>query len=246
MTNIMADDVGQLGKILGIWAHPDDETFTSGGLVSLACANHQKVGCITATRGEGGVYHPEKWAAEEIARTRTEELEAAQRILGISENHWLDFADGSCARIDDNQAVSRILPIIESFQPDTIVTFGPDGITGHDDHRAVSRWARLSAERSGRPVKVLYAVVSAEAYNRYLRDMDKELDIFFHIDEPSLYAKQECFLALELSDEISHQKCRALQAMPSQTSDMLEKFSVDYVCRAFGDEYFVLAGDERA
>lgn len=238
------DDVQRLGKILGVWAHPDDETFSSGGLVALARANGQRVGCITATRGESGVYHPERWPAETIVQTRSEELRAAQEILGINEHHWLDFGDGTCAEVPDSEALARIMPIIEVFRPDTIVTFASDGITGHDDHKAVSRWARLAAEQTDRPIRVLCSVVSAEAYERYLCDMDKELNIFFHIDQPNLYTKNACDLALKLPDEICQQKCRALQAMPSQTADMMEKFSVEYVCQAFADEYFVLAGHE--
>ncbi len=240
----MKDAVSSLGTILGIWAHPDDETFSSGGLVALARDNGQRVGCITATRGEGGVYFPERWPAATIARTRTEELEAAQAILGINEHHWLDFADGGCAAVSEDEALRRILPIIESFQPDTIVTFAADGITGHEDHKAVSRWARLAAKQASRPVRVLCSVISAQAYERYLRDMDKELNIFFHIDQPRLYTKDACYLALELPDTVSRQKCRALQAMPSQTTGMLEKFSVEYICQAFADEYFILAGNE--
>lgn len=241
----MQDDVKKLGSILGIWAHPDDETFSSGGLVALARRNGQRVGCITATKGEGGVYHPDKWPAETITQTRAEELRTAQEILGINEHHWLDFIDGTCAEVDDEEALARIIPIIEAFQPNTIVTFASDGITGHDDHQAVSRWARMAAERAGLSIQVLCAVVSADAYEHYLRDMDRKLNIFFHIDKPNLYTQESCDLALELPDEICQQKCRALRAMPSQTSDMLEKFSVEFVCQAFADEYFVLAGNEQ-
>ncbi len=240
----MMDDVRSLGTILGIWAHPDDETFSSGGLVTLARANGQRVGCITATRGEGGVYHPEKWPAETIVQTRTEELKAAQEILGINEHYWLDFVDGGCAEVKDDEALRRIVAVVESFQPDTIVSFASDGLTGHDDHRAVSRWARLAAEQAKRPIRVLCSVISANAYEHYLRDMDRELNIFFHINQPNLYTKGECDLVLELPDSICQKKCQALQAMPSQTVDMMKKFSVEYICRAFADEYFVLADHE--
>lgn len=241
----MMDDVSRLGSILGLWAHPDDETFSSGGLAILARANGQRVGCITATRGEGGVYHPEKWPADKIAQIRTDELQAAQEILGINERYWLDFVDGSCSEVADDEAMRRILPIIEAFQPDTIVTFASDGITGHDDHRAVSRWACLAAGQAKKPIRVLCSVISAKAYEHYLQVMDKGLNIFFHIERPNLYTQSECDLALELPEEVARQKCRALQAMPSQTSDMLQKFPGEFVCQAFAQEYFVLAGRER-
>ena len=49
---ITSDDVAELGTILGIWAHPDDEAYLSGGLMALARDNGQRVVCVTATRGE--------------------------------------------------------------------------------------------------------------------------------------------------------------------------------------------------
>ncbi len=48
-------DVAQLGTILGIWAHPDDETWSSAGLMAMAADNGQRVVCVTATYGENGV-----------------------------------------------------------------------------------------------------------------------------------------------------------------------------------------------
>ena len=36
---ITSDDVAELGTILGIWAHPDDEAYLSGGLMALARDN---------------------------------------------------------------------------------------------------------------------------------------------------------------------------------------------------------------
>lgn len=238
------DTVNHLGDILGLWAHPDDETFCCGGLAALASSNGQRVGCITATRGEAGVYHPEKWSKEKIGQIRTLELSAAQSILGINEHYWLDFADGGCAQVSDEKALTKIRAIVKEFRPNTIVTFAPNGLTGHGDHRAVSRWATLVARQVDFRVRVLYAVVSEDAYKRHLRDMDKELNIFFDVDEPDLYASDECYLALRLSKDLRRQKGKALRAMPSQTLDMLENFSIDQVCQAFGDEYFVLSGNE--
>lgn len=240
----MNDDVRMLGNILGLWAHPDDETFSSGGLAAIASANGQKVGCITATRGEGGVYHPDRWPAEKIIDIRTRELEEAQTILGVSEGYWLDFVDGALTDVEDEDALLRILPIVESFQPDTIISFPPDGITGHDDHKAVARWARLVASRYGKDVRVLNSVVSAHSYNKYTREMDKELNIFFHIKKPDLYTKDESYLALELTDDALDKKLQALEAMPSQTSDMLAKFPEEQIRQAQAEEYFILAGNE--
>lgn len=241
----MKNDVHKLGNILGLWAHPDDETFSSGGLMAIAHANGQRVGCITATHGEKGVYHPERWSENEIEKVRTNELVSAQKILGISENYWLDFADGKCSKVTDEDALGQILPLVEKFKPDTIISFASDGITGHNDHKAVSRWTKLVADHSSYQIRILCSVISSNSYRDYLQTLDNELNIFFKIDKPRLYDRDMCDVALNLSPEVCEQKCQALQAMPSQTSDMMNKFSTDFICRAFADEYFVFAENER-
>jgi hypothetical protein len=50
-----ADDIKQLGTILFVAAHPDDESFLAGGILAAAVANGQTVVVYTATRGEAGV-----------------------------------------------------------------------------------------------------------------------------------------------------------------------------------------------
>ena len=47
-------DISQLGTIVGIWAHPDDETWSAAGIMATAAQNGQKVACITATHGDAG------------------------------------------------------------------------------------------------------------------------------------------------------------------------------------------------
>ena len=79
-------DVGALGTILGIWAHPDDEAYLSGGLMALARDTGSRVVCVTATRGELGTPDPRAWPPD-IASSVTRErgalveklIEAAHR-----------------------------------------------------------------------------------------------------------------------------------------------------------------------
>ncbi|MEN3263770.1 MAG: hypothetical protein V7646_664, partial [Pseudonocardia sp.] len=40
-----------------------------------------------------------------------------------------------------SDAVGWLCAVIEQVRPDTVLTFGPDGITGHPDHQVVSAWA---------------------------------------------------------------------------------------------------------
>ena len=54
----------ELGTVLGVWAHPDDETYLSAGLMAQAVRDGDRVVCITATRGEGGSLDEERWPPE--------------------------------------------------------------------------------------------------------------------------------------------------------------------------------------
>ena len=66
-------------------------------------------------------------------------MEAALAILGVTEHHWLDYPDGGCAGVDQDEAVRRVAAVMEEVRPDTVLTSGPDGMSGHDDHKAACR-----------------------------------------------------------------------------------------------------------
>src|SRR3954449_2116917 len=87
-------DIGALGTILGIWAHPDDEAYLTGGLMALARAAGRHVACVTATRGEFGTADPERWPPDRLGAERTRELARSLDVLGVTEHHWLGYADG--------------------------------------------------------------------------------------------------------------------------------------------------------
>ena len=108
--------------------------------------NGNRVVCVTATRGEAA--DPERWPPAELAVIREAEIAAALEILGVTDHRWLDYPDGGCAAVDAEDAVARIAAIIEEVRPDTVLTFGPDGGTGHPDHIAVCAWTQLAVIRA--------------------------------------------------------------------------------------------------
>src|SRR6185369_10203148 len=104
-----------LGTILGIWAHPDDETWLCAGLMARAA------------RGGLGSPDEERWpSGAPLAAVRTAEMERGLAILGVTEHHWLDYPDGGCADVDQDEAVRRVTALMAEVQPDTVLTFGPD------------------------------------------------------------------------------------------------------------------------
>jgi hypothetical protein len=122
-----------LGTVLGIWAHPDDEAFRSAGPMAAARDAGQRVVCVTATLGEHGTDDPQRWPPQRLARVRTHEARASLAALGVTEHHLLGVSDGTCAAQPPDSVVRRLAQIIQSV--DTILTFGPDGMSGHEDPR---------------------------------------------------------------------------------------------------------------
>ena len=143
-----AEDLKSLGTIMGVWAHPDDDTYSMAGIMA-AVKNGQKVVIVTATRGEAGVQDETRWPAAQLGEIRCREMTKALSILGVSRHHWLDYPDGGCKDIDQREAISKIAELIQQYKPDSVLTFGPDGMTGHDDHKTISRWASKAIQKAG-------------------------------------------------------------------------------------------------
>src|SRR3954465_7309091 len=124
--------------LLGVWAHPDDEAYLSAGLMAEYRRRGDRVVVLTATLGEHGTGDPHAWPPARLAPTRHDELRASLAALGVEEYELLGYEDGDCASRDGTEAIAHCMVDVD---PDVIVTFGPDGLTGHPDHRAVHRWA---------------------------------------------------------------------------------------------------------
>ena len=75
------DDVTALGTVLGVWAHPDDELYLSGGVLAAAAAAGQRVVVVTATRGEHGTDDPARWPPARLAAERSREITASLAAL---------------------------------------------------------------------------------------------------------------------------------------------------------------------
>ena len=128
-----AADVSVLGTILGLWAHPDDEVFSSGGLIASAIKNNQEVILITATDGAAGETSDEKlWPKSKLIEIRKKELYDSLEILGNPEHHWLGCSDGELCNQNYTECRAKVLKIINNRKIDTIVTFEENGISGHD------------------------------------------------------------------------------------------------------------------
>jgi LmbE family N-acetylglucosaminyl deacetylase len=225
-----------LGTVLALWAHPDDETYLSGGLLGELVAAGQRAVCVTATRGEAAdpLAGPDERSA--LAALRTEELEAALAILGVTEHHWLDHPDGGCADLDPAVAVEPLVRLLDDVRPDTIVTFGPDGFTGHPDHRAVSAWADLAVRRSAADPRILHAVRQEEAVDA---ELDEEYGVF-ELGRPRVCADADLAFQLRLDGPGLERKVEALLSQVSQTGGLVAAVGRERFAAWIATESFAL------
>ena len=143
--------------LLAVFAHPDDESFTVGGTLAKYAAEGARVVLVSATRGEAGLAGV---SAAETARIREAELRAAARTLGAARVEFLDYVDGHLSQADPQEVVNRLTGLLEEEQPNAVITFGPEGISGHPDHVAVHQLVTQAFERAHLPARLFYLVPS--------------------------------------------------------------------------------------
>jgi LmbE family N-acetylglucosaminyl deacetylase len=232
-----AERVRRLGTILGVWAHPDDESYLSAGLMALATTNGQRVVVVHATLGELGTDDPVRWPPERLAVRRADELVGALAAVGVTERHHLGHLDGTCGDADPAQAAEPIARLITQIDPNTIVTFGPDGMTGHPDHRAVSTWVDHAWLHTGQSARVLHATVTPSWVARH-EGLNRRLGVFGE-GLPAAVAPQDLAVHLRLPRAVLDQKMRALAAHSSQTRPLMSQMSAVTYRNWWSSESFV-------
>lgn len=161
-----------MSKVLLIYAHPDDETFGCGGTVAKYAAQGVEIVLVCATKGEAGKCgNPPVCTPENIGQVREKELLAAANILGIRKVIFLGYLDGQLTMVDEQEAIGKLVDLIVSEQPDVVVTFGPDGVSGHQDHITISNWATKAFFAAPfRPVKLYYNCVSPKVLAKLIKN----------------------------------------------------------------------------
>jgi LmbE family N-acetylglucosaminyl deacetylase len=120
-------------SLLAVFAHPDDESLASGGLLAMCADSGVHVSLLCLTHGELGIGS----GVESLREVRARELLEAADILGIRDVVLLDHEDGMLPWLDHSRLEADILDAIRRFEPDVVVTFDEDGLYWHPDHIAV-------------------------------------------------------------------------------------------------------------
>ncbi len=138
----------QQQTLLGVFAHPDDESFGPGGSMARYAAEGKQVHIIIATDGiAGSVEDPKHLITHEtLAQVRSLELSNAAVALGVTSIWSLPYRDSGMRNTPENQhpdalfqqpidvLTQNLADYIRRLQPEVIVTHDPYGGYGHPDH----------------------------------------------------------------------------------------------------------------
>lgn len=126
-------------RILGVFAHPDDEVFVAGGTLAKYVASGAEAMVLCATRGQAGQIRDARVATRQtLGSVREQELRQACAILGVEHVICLDYLDGRLRETDFEALVGSVVAVIREFRPEIVITFGEDGAYGHPDHVTIS------------------------------------------------------------------------------------------------------------
>jgi len=151
--------------VLAVFAHPDDERVI-GPLLSKLAREGRETHLVIATDGSKGVTDFAKIpAGAELAAARTKEATCAANRLGVRKLHLIGLPDGGLASFESlGKLRTALAAIIDSVKPSVIITFGPEGGTGHPDHRLVGNVTSQIIESDDRysNIDLLYASLPTE------------------------------------------------------------------------------------
>ncbi|HEY6567731.1 MAG TPA: PIG-L family deacetylase [Actinomycetota bacterium] len=230
----------ELGTILGIWAHPDDETYLSAGLMAEAVDRGSRVVCITATRGEGGSMDEERWPPDTMGSVRERELLRSLARIGVNEHHWLDYPDIDMDTPLPDAGAARVREIMAEVQPDTVLTFGPDGMTGHLAHMSVCTWATQAFEDVAPSGSCLHYATMTPAYVEEFQAIFEPLEMF-RPGTPPVTPPEELSIDLALDEDALDRKFAAIQEHESQIGYIVDAIGADVFRREMANEWFRLA-----
>jgi len=144
-----ADQLPAWRSVLAVVAHPDDESFGLGAVLSAFAQGASDVAVLCLTHGEASTLHG---VAGELGDIRAHELAAAAAELGVSGVKLLRYPDGQLSDTSADELAEPVVDLAEQVGAQGLLVFDPTGVTGHPDHRQATAAACAAAMKTGLPV----------------------------------------------------------------------------------------------
>ncbi|SDI25157.1 N-acetylglucosaminyl deacetylase, LmbE family [Rhodococcus triatomae] len=248
--------MGGMSVLVCFHAHPDDEVFTTGGIIRRAADEGHRVVLVTATDGAlGEVPEGILRDGESLAERRRSELEASAALLGAQRVVFLPYADSGMAgtasnsasaafcNADPDEAARRLADVLHEESADVVTVYDPNGGYGHPDHIQVHHVGVRAAGLAG--VDAVYeAAVNRDHVRRLitLRPSGPEDAQIPDLDTFGL-PESELTTFVDVRGAIEAKRA-AMHAHRTQIGDFgpFLNLSDDELRAAFGQEWFRLRG----
>ena len=189
-------------SVLAVVAHPDDESFGLGAVLTALRDTGAEVSVLCLTRGEASTLHG---VPGDLTALRAGELTAAADELGVGDVALLTYPDGALADVPADELTDQVVAAARRTGADALVGFDLTGVTGHRDHAAATEAAVRAADVLGIPVLgwTLPLPVAAGLREEYGAPFDG------HAEE-----EIDLVLAVDRERQLRAVRCHASQAVP--------------------------------
>jgi LmbE family N-acetylglucosaminyl deacetylase len=187
-------------SVLAVCAHPDDESFGLGAVLSTFAELGIETTVLCFTRGEASTLGA---SGADLADVRAAELVAAAAVLGVRSVRLLSYADGALREAEPEQLCRDVTSSADADSIDCLLVFDEGGITGHPDHERATEAALSTARRLALPVLAWTLPIAVAA------TLNDEFGTSFVGREPC-----EIDLVLDVDRRLQHEaiSCHASQA----------------------------------
>ena len=242
-------------RLAVVVAHPDDDTFGASGTVALHAHDPEfRFGLVHATSGEAGMISGGSDATRTtLGEVREQEDRRSWQVLGREPDRhdWLRYPDGGLSGVPFEELVDRITTILSAERPDVVITFGPEGITDHPDHKTVGRatteaFHRLRSAGTDGFRRLLHTSIRASAieeWNRRLTAAGKEPIDTTKVFNPRGVPDETIGVDVDCSAVVA-KKLAALREHRTQAGDIAD-WSEDELVQAMAHETHVVAWPPR-
>jgi LmbE family N-acetylglucosaminyl deacetylase len=170
---------------LAVVAHPDDESFGLGAVLSGFVTEKATPSVLCLTRGEASTLHGVEGDLHSI---RAAELTAAATLLGLARVDLRDHPDGDLATTSPLTLANAVVDTARATRSDGFLVFDVTGVTGHPDHTAATQAALAAADVLDLPVlawtlpQEIAVTLNTELGTSFLGRPAERIDLHVRVD----------------------------------------------------------------
>lgn len=195
-------------NLVCVFAHPDDEAFGPGGTIAKLSKKFN-IYLLCATKGDVGQKSSKVKNRSKLSTIRSNELRKSAKILGIKKVYFLGFKDGTLSNNFYHKLANKVQKKLKELKPEILITYEPQGVSGHIDHITVSMVIMFVAQKL-KFVKEVWQFCRSDKF-------PKRLNYFIYF--PPGYKRSEIDKVINTKD-VWNTKVKAMMCHTSQTADI--------------------------